>query len=226
MKEAVDKANWPSPEAKIPVLLEMIEVYRERLKLDVMVVNAFNQILTLQPDNLQAVDAQALPALCQDRLDYDEAIRIEPNTNSVWSGRCWNRAVVGELQAALADCNNALQLEPNAAAAFDSRGLTYLKMGQFDSAINDYNAALRLDPKMASALYGRGLAKLKKGDITGGNADVAAATRIDSKILRILRTTACSKLSFVESPMRPRKLKNDSRRLHFSSLAFAPSRYG
>ena len=37
----------------------MVEVYRDRLKLDVMVVNAFNQILTIQPDNLQAVDALA-----------------------------------------------------------------------------------------------------------------------------------------------------------------------
>ena len=31
----------------------MVEVYRDRLKLDVMVVNAFNQILTIQPDNLR-----------------------------------------------------------------------------------------------------------------------------------------------------------------------------
>jgi hypothetical protein len=41
------------------VLFEMVEVYADRLKLDVMVVNAFNQILTIQPDNLQAVDALA-----------------------------------------------------------------------------------------------------------------------------------------------------------------------
>ena len=37
----------------------MIEVYRDRLKLDVMVVNAFNQILTIQPDNFEAADALA-----------------------------------------------------------------------------------------------------------------------------------------------------------------------
>ncbi len=59
MKEAVDKANWAAPEDKIPVLLEMIEVYRERLKLDVMVVNAFNQILSIQPTNFEAADALA-----------------------------------------------------------------------------------------------------------------------------------------------------------------------
>ena len=37
----------------------MIEVYRDRLKLDVMVVNAFNQILSIQPDNFEAADALA-----------------------------------------------------------------------------------------------------------------------------------------------------------------------
>ena len=29
MKDAVEKANWSSPEDKIPVLFEMIEVYRD-----------------------------------------------------------------------------------------------------------------------------------------------------------------------------------------------------
>jgi len=59
LKEGVEKAEWSSPDEKVPVLFEMVEVYRDRLKLDVMVVNAFNQILTLQPDNLAAVDALA-----------------------------------------------------------------------------------------------------------------------------------------------------------------------
>src|SRR4029079_15933238 len=59
MKEGVEKAKWIAPEDKIPVLREMIEVYRDRLKLDVMVVNAFNQILSIQPDNFDAADALA-----------------------------------------------------------------------------------------------------------------------------------------------------------------------
>ena len=37
----------------------MVEVYRDRLKLDVMVVNAFNQILSIQPTNFEAADALA-----------------------------------------------------------------------------------------------------------------------------------------------------------------------
>ncbi len=59
MKEGVDKATWPSPDAKVAVLFEMVEVYRDRLKQDQLVVSAFNQILTIQPDNPQAVDALA-----------------------------------------------------------------------------------------------------------------------------------------------------------------------
>jgi tetratricopeptide (TPR) repeat protein len=81
---------------------------------------------------------------------------------AAWNGRCWCRAIVGELQAALADCNEALRLEPNAAATLDSRGLIYLKSGEWDSAIADYDSALRLDPKLASSLYGRGLANLRR----------------------------------------------------------------
>ena len=38
LKEAVEKTAWAAPEDKIPILEEMIEVYRDRLKLDVMVV--------------------------------------------------------------------------------------------------------------------------------------------------------------------------------------------
>jgi tetratricopeptide (TPR) repeat protein len=101
----------------------------------------------------------------------------------VWNGRCWTRAIIGELEAALADCNEALRLKPDVAATLDSRGLAYLKMGQWDSAIDDYSSALRFEPKSASSLYGRGLAKLKKGDTTGGNADIAAARAIDANIV-------------------------------------------
>jgi tetratricopeptide (TPR) repeat protein len=102
---------------------------------------------------------------------------------ALWNGRCWAKAIIGELQAALSDCNEALRLESNVAATFDSRGLTYLKMGQWDLAIDDYSSALRLDPKLASSLYGRGLAKLKTGD-KAGDADIAAAKAIETTIVR------------------------------------------
>ena len=35
--------------------------------------------------------------------DFDEAIRVKPTLEALWNGRCWTKAIIGELQAALAD---------------------------------------------------------------------------------------------------------------------------
>jgi tetratricopeptide (TPR) repeat protein len=57
LKEAVDKATWPAPDAKVPLLLEMVDIYRERLKLDVNVIDSYNRILAIQPKNVDIMDA-------------------------------------------------------------------------------------------------------------------------------------------------------------------------
>ncbi len=59
LSESVDKASWPSDQEKVPVLWEMVEVYRDRLKLNQKVISSFTQLLTIQPENLAAVDALA-----------------------------------------------------------------------------------------------------------------------------------------------------------------------
>ncbi len=57
LKEAVEKAAWPAPDAKIPLLLEMVDIYRDRLKLDVNVIDSYNRILVIQPGNIEIMDA-------------------------------------------------------------------------------------------------------------------------------------------------------------------------
>jgi tetratricopeptide (TPR) repeat protein len=99
-----------------------------------------------------------------------------------WTGRCFLRAIVGQLQPALEDCNESLRLRSDDIATLNSRAVTYLKLGQFDSAIADYDSSLRRDPKGAQALYGRGLAKQKKGDAAGGETDMTAAKAIAANI--------------------------------------------
>lgn len=90
-----------------------------------------------------------------------------------------DRAILGRLKDALADCNRALELKPGDADALDTRGFTYLKMKSYDAAIANYNAALKAKPKLAPSLYGRGGAKLAKGNAASGGADIAAARKID-----------------------------------------------
>jgi tetratricopeptide (TPR) repeat protein len=127
MKDAVDKANWASPEAKIPLLFEMIEVYRDRLKLDVMVVNAFNQILNIQPTNEQAGEALA--------AQY-EAMKRWPDLISLLRRKA----------GAVSETSEKVALQLKVANLFLE------KFSNQAEAIKAYEAILELDPKNEEAL--------------------------------------------------------------------------
>ena len=43
--------------------------------------------------------------------DFDQAIQLKPTLNALWNERCWTRAIVGELPAALDDCNTAISID-------------------------------------------------------------------------------------------------------------------
>ena len=112
--------------------------------------------------------------------DYTQMIRIEPTAYN-YGIRCFNNAIVGRLQQALADCNEAIRINPKSVRS--SRGLVYLKLGKFDQAIADYDAALKNEnPKSAFSLYGRGFANLKIGKSSAGNTDIMAAKAIQANI--------------------------------------------
>ena len=59
MKEEVEKLPDTTPEEKVALLYEMVDVYKTRLKLDTMVVNTYNAILALRPTEQRALDALA-----------------------------------------------------------------------------------------------------------------------------------------------------------------------
>jgi tetratricopeptide (TPR) repeat protein len=112
-------------------------------------------------------------------VDSGEDLTKEADHTEALNNCCWARAVMGELQPALKDCNTALALRSRYVDALDSRRFVNLKRGQPNDAIVDYHAALRINPKQASSLYGRGTAKLRVGN-AGGN--IAAAKLIQSNI--------------------------------------------
>ena len=113
--------------------------------------------------------------------DDTQAISIDPANSVPWNGRCWHRAIIGELTSALADCDQALLLSPNSAMVLDSRAFVYLKMRDYGAAITGYQAALQRSPRQAGSLYGLGLAKQAAGE-AGAEGDFATATKIDPKI--------------------------------------------
>ncbi len=127
MKDAVDKANWAAPEDKIPLLFEMIEVYRDRLKLDVMVVNAFNQILNIQPTNEQA----------------GEALAAQYETMKRWPDLI---SLLRRKAGAVTDTSEKVALQLKVANLFLE------KFSNQAEAIKAYEAILELDPDNQEAL--------------------------------------------------------------------------
>jgi tetratricopeptide (TPR) repeat protein len=111
--------------------------------------------------------------------DFGQVIHFEPKNAMAWNNRCYYRAIAGQLDAALVDCNRSLELQPGIGATLDSRGFTYLKMKKFDLAIADYDAAIAKDAKQAGWLYGRSVARRGKHDAAGAAADLAAATKLE-----------------------------------------------
>tara|TARA_R110002073_G_scaffold24260_9_gene82156 strand:- start:70410 stop:81644 length:11235 start_codon:yes stop_codon:yes gene_type:complete len=57
IKDQVEKLPADDTEGRVQGLLEVVEIYRDRLNLDVMVINTYNSILTLQPSNVDVLDA-------------------------------------------------------------------------------------------------------------------------------------------------------------------------
>ncbi len=57
--EALSKDDPAQLEQRIERLLEVVAIYRDRLKLDAMVINTYNTILQLKPDHLGSLDALA-----------------------------------------------------------------------------------------------------------------------------------------------------------------------
>jgi tetratricopeptide (TPR) repeat protein len=56
MKEEVERAAKDDVAGRVAGLMEIVEIYRDRLKLDVMVINTYKSILELDPHNRQALD--------------------------------------------------------------------------------------------------------------------------------------------------------------------------
>jgi tetratricopeptide (TPR) repeat protein len=59
MKDEIEKLPETDIAGKTSRLFEIAEIYRDRLKLDVMVINTYNSILKIDPDNQRATDELA-----------------------------------------------------------------------------------------------------------------------------------------------------------------------
>lgn len=110
--------------------------------------------------------------------DFDEALRLDPDSLDarLKRGVAYNRQ--GRLREALADLNAALRASPDSAEAHLLRGQVHRALGQHRPALEDYNAVIRLHPE-AKAYLARGSLLHEIGDYDQALADYDRAVRLD-----------------------------------------------
>jgi tetratricopeptide (TPR) repeat protein len=120
-------------------------------------------------------------------VDYDEAIKLNPDFFNAWYDRGNAYHAKGDYDRAIQDYDEAIKrfaplIPLLGVEVFNDRGKAYSMKGDHYRAIEDYDEAIKLNPNYAPAIYNRGIARRALGDVSGGDADITRAKQIAPNI--------------------------------------------
>jgi tetratricopeptide (TPR) repeat protein len=95
--------------------------------------------------------------------EYQEALRIEPNSARARTDLGSAYAKTGRLSEAVSEYRAALTLDPHLAIPHNNLGSALSQLSRWNEAISEYETALRLDPEYADARHGLALAEYGLG---------------------------------------------------------------
>ena len=104
-------------------------------------------------------------------VDYNEAIRINPESAQAYTNRGTVKVVFGQHDDAIADYDQAIHINSQSAEAYTNRGIAKAELGRHEEAIADYNQTIRINPQYPLAYYNRGNAKKALGQHDQAIAD-------------------------------------------------------
>ena len=111
--------------------------------------------------------------------DYDETIRINPESADAYNNRGAAKGALRKYQEAIADFDEAVRINPQHANAYKNKGKAKSALGQYHDAIADYDQAIRINSQFTEAYYDRGNAKDMLGRHDEAIADYNEAIRIN-----------------------------------------------
>ena len=92
-------------------------------------------------------------------LDANEALRLQPEGESLWSAYYHTRgaakAALGDHREAIEDYDEAIRLNPKKALFYQDRGIAKRYLGQVEAAEADFAKAKELDPKFKTKLQNK-----------------------------------------------------------------------
>ena len=89
-------------------------------------------------------------------LDFDDAIRANPQLWRALHNRGVLRAQTGQFEPAFDDFNLTIEFNPEFAKAYSNRAALFVVAGDLPAALEDYGRSIELDPNLAVAHRGRG----------------------------------------------------------------------
>ncbi|HTY76709.1 MAG TPA: tetratricopeptide repeat protein [Candidatus Bathyarchaeia archaeon] len=111
--------------------------------------------------------------------DYDEAIRIDPDSALAFNNRGSAFQHMGNYDRAIQDYDQAIRLDGTSAFAYNNRGRVYHLKEDYQQAIKDYGQAIEADPDYPLAFYNRGLARFDQGLYIAAVPDFVRAVQLD-----------------------------------------------
>jgi lipoprotein NlpI len=119
--------------------------------------------------------------------DYDEAIRIDPDSALAFNNRGSAFQHMGNYARAIQDYDQAIRLNGSFPLSYNNRGRAHHLNGDYAQAIKDYGEAIEIDPDYPLAFYNRGLARFDQGFFIAAVPDFVRAVQIDpTKPYRVL----------------------------------------
>jgi Flp pilus assembly protein TadD/TRAP-type uncharacterized transport system substrate-binding protein len=113
--------------------------------------------------------------------DYQQAIRINPNSASVsppTSSQPIDPGPSDDLDRVIADLDRAIQRSPEDAQAYRDRGNAWGRKGDTDRALADYQQAIRINPNDPAIFHDSGRMWQRKGEFDKAIVDFDRAVRM------------------------------------------------
>lgn len=97
--------------------------------------------------------------------DYDEAIKLSPQTSAYWNNRANNYSRKRDYQKAIEGYDEAVKLSPTSFIPLGNRGNLFNNLREWDKALEAYERSIKVSPTYARAYSGRSTAWREKGDL-------------------------------------------------------------
>ena len=112
--------------------------------------------------------------------DFDEAVKLKPDSVDAWFYSGIARVRIGRHEEAIKKFDEVIKLDADFVAAWFHRGSAKMELKRYEGAIADYDEAIKLDGGFARAWLNRGLAKIELKRYEDALTDHDKAIKLDA----------------------------------------------